>query len=438
MQITIVGTGYVGLVTGACLAELGNQVTCVDIDSQKIEKLKKGIIPIYEPGLEELVKKNHQSERLLYSTKLIETLAEAEVCFIAVGTPSDDDGRADLSYVKKVAQEIGEGLKLHPHYLVVVNKSTVPIGTGAMVSGIIKEKYTGEFSVVSNPEFLREGSALDDFMNPDRVVIGDGDECARKIMKKIYEPLNCPIIHTDVVTAEMIKYASNAMLATQLSFINSIANICEAVGANVDQVSDGMRYDKRIGKHAFIKAGPGYGGSCFPKDVKALIHIAHDHGYHFSILEEVEDVNKLQKMSVARKVKNLLSDDLSQKIIAVWGLAFKPKTDDMRESPAIDIIIELQKAGAKIQAYDPVAQTEAQKILQDIKYCSTAQETLNNANCLVIVTDWDEFKQLDKKMIKDLLVEPNIVDSRNIYDLTEMRELGFNYISVGRPAVLKK
>jgi UDPglucose 6-dehydrogenase len=435
MKITIVGTGYVGLVTGTCLAELGNQVLCVDVDEKKINNLKNGIIPIYEPGLEELVEKNNKMGRLNYSTKLADAIKDAEVCFIAVGTPSDDEGRADLKYVKAVAREIGQGLKNYPHYLVVVNKSTVPIGTGEMVKNIIQVEYSGEFDVVSNPEFLKEGSALDDFMNPDRVVVGDGSERARKLMTKIYEPLNCPIIYTNVVTAELIKYASNSMLATQISFINSIANICEQVGANVEQVSEGMRHDKRIGKNAFLRAGAGYGGSCFPKDVKALIHIAHDFGYHFSILEQVEDVNKLQKLSIVRKVRRILNDELEGKTIAIWGLAFKPKTDDIREAPAVEIIKELQRMNVKIKAYDPVAQKEAEKELSDVEYCLSPQETAKGADCLVIATEWDEFRQLDKQELKKLMKNLNIVDGRNIYNPSEMKELGFRYISVGREDV---
>lgn len=428
MKITVIGTGYVGLVQAACLADLGNEVWGIDIDKNKIANLKKGIIPIYEPGLEEIVKRNYKEGRLKFDTNLAPAVKKTEVIFIAVGTPPKNDGQADLSYVEAAAEEIAKNMN---GYKLIVNKSTVPIGTGDMVANIVRKYYKGSFDVASNPEFLREGSAVSDFMNPDRVVVGNASEKAKKILTKLYQPLNCPILYTDVKTAEMVKYASNSMLATQISFINSIANICERVGANVEDVAQGMKLDGRIGKRSFLAAGVGYGGSCFPKDVKALIQIARKYDYKFTILDSVEDVNYYQRQALTDKILRALKSPRG-KTVAVWGLAFKPKTDDMREAPSIDIIENLQAQNIKIQAYDPVAQEQAKKILKNTTYFSNPYETVRNADALVILTEWDEFKQIDLAKVKKLLHAPLIVDGRNIYDPAEMKKLGFEYISIGR------
>jgi UDPglucose 6-dehydrogenase len=431
MKIVTIGTGYVGLVTGTCLAELGNNVTCVDVDAKKINQLKRGKSPIYEPGLEELIKRNKEEGRLTFTTSLKTVVKNAEVIFIAVGTPPKPNGEADLQYVEAVAEEIGKNLK---NYAVIVNKSTVPIGTGNLVTNIIKKHYRGNFDVVSNPEFLREGEAVNDSLKPDRVVIGNSSPKALKIMKNLYKPLRCPIISTNRETSEMIKYASNSLLAVEISFINNIANICEKVGADVTKVAEGMRYDRRIGKRAFLDAGAGYGGSCFPKDVQALIKIAKKYKTNFKILNETEAVNKKQKTSLVSKLKKVLPT-LKNTRIAIWGLSFKPKTDDMREAPSIEIINALQKEGAKIIAFDPVAQEESKKILKNIQYAKNPYDTIKGCDALLIVTDWDEFRQLDKQKIKKLLKKPVIVDGRNIYDPKEMCQLEFEYISVGRPHI---
>jgi UDPglucose 6-dehydrogenase len=352
-----------------------------------------------------------------------------KVVFIAVGTPSDKDGQADLRYVKQVAEEIAQHMK---DYRVVVNKSTVPVGTGDIVKAIIQKKYKGNFSVVSNPEFLREGSAIYDTMNPDRVVIGNGDGKARKIMEELYRPFKAPIVFTDVKSAELIKYASNSMLATQISFINSLANICEKVGADVDFVAEGMKLDKRIGKHSFLSAGGGYGGSCFPKDVKALIKASDKYGYNFSILKAVEDVNDAQKRHVVTKTKKLIGS-LKGKKIGIWGLAFKPHTDDMRESISIVVIDKLLQDGAKVKAFDPVAQDEARKIFKDkITYCEDVWEAVKNVDALIILTEWPEFKEIDLFKLKKIMDKPYIMDARNIFTLEEMEEKGFHYLSIGR------
>lgn len=428
MNIVAIGTGYVGLVTATCFAELGNTVTGVDINEEKIAKLKQGILPIYEPGLEEMVKRNMNAHRLTFTTTLASAMEHAEVIFIAVGTPPKENGEADLQYVVAAAEEIGKNLK---NYAVIVNKSTVPIGTGNFVAGIIKKHGKGEFDVVSNPEFLREGVAIEDFMKPDRVVIGNGSDRAEKIMRELYKPLNCPVLNTNLETAEMIKYASNSLLATEISFINSVANLCEKVGADVTKVAEGMRLDKRIGKNAFLDAGVGYGGSCFPKDVKALIEISRAHSVPFTILEEVDRANDIQKKSVVPKLQSLIPELKGAKI-AIWGLAFKPQTDDMREAPSIPIIEELQRAGAIISAFDPVAQEEAKKHLKNVSFAATPYDAIENADGLIIVTEWKEFLQIDKDNVKRLMKAPNIIDGRNIYDPNEMKELGFHYISMGR------
>lgn len=430
-KITVIGVGYVGLVTGTCLSELGHQVIGVDIDKNKIENLKKGIIPIYEEGLEELVKKNSKEGRLSFTTEVAEAVKESEVIFIAVGTPPLTDGSVNLEYVEKVAEDIGKNMN---SYKVIVNKSTVPIGTGESVTKIIKKFYDGEFDVVSNPEFLREGSAVNDFMNPDRIVIGNGSKKAEEILKDVYKDFkNSEMVLTDIKTAELIKYTSNAFLATEISFINSVANICEKIGANVEDVANGMMLDKRIGKKAFLHAGVGYGGSCFPKDVKGLIQIAKENGVDFKILEATDNTNDVQKKSLLPKIQKLLGDDLNGKIITIWGLAFKPNTDDMREAPSLVLIKQLLDKGVNIKVFDPVAQEVAKGILKDsVVYESNLLESAKDSDCLVIVTDWSEFKTVDLKELKSLLKFPNIIDGRNIFDLKEIKKEGFEYISVGR------
>lgn len=428
MKITVIGTGYVGLVQAACMADLGNDVWGIDIDEKKISNLKKGIIPIYEPGLEEIVNRNYKEGRLKFSTDLGPAVKESEIIFIAVGTPPGEDGSADLQYVVAAAGQIAKSMD---SYKLVVNKSTVPIGTGDMVRKEISNHYKGEFDVASNPEFLREGSAVPDFMHPDRVVVGNASKKAKELLEKLYKPLDCPILFTDIKTAEMIKYASNSMLAVQISFINSIANICENVGANVEDVSLGMKLDGRIGKRSFLGAGIGYGGSCFPKDVKALIHIARRHDYKFEILEKVEEVNASQRQNFTNKILRALKNP-HNKTVAIWGLAFKPKTDDMREAPSVEIINNLQKQGVIINAYDPVAEEEAKKILKNINFASDPYKVIKGADALVICTEWDEFRQIDLEKVKKTLKTPLIIDGRNVYDPKEMKDLGFEYISVGR------
>lgn len=429
MKVLIIGTGYVGLVQGVCLAELGNDVICIDLIEEKVAKLKKGISPIYEPGIEELIVKNIKAGRINFSTSLKDNIAEAEIIFIAVGTPPDEDGRADLKYVLAAAEDIGKNLK---KYAVVVNKSTVPIGTGEMVRKTIEKHYKGDFDVVSNPEFLREGSAIEDWMKPDRVVIGDsnGHKAAKKVAK-LYEVLESPILITNLEAAEMIKYASNSFLATQISFINSIAAICEKVGADVIQVSQGMKLDGRIGKRAFLNAGLGYGGSCFPKDVEALIQIANDNKVDFKILEEVEAANKTQRTKFVEKIKSKLGS-LKGKKIAVWGIAFKPKTDDIRMAPSVPIIKQLKSLGAEIVAFDPVAQENLNIVMPEIEFNDNATNACKDADALAIITEWDEFKHIDLKKIKKIMKKPVIFDGRNIYEPENMRELGFEYYSIGR------
>ena len=429
MKIIVIGTGYVGLIQGVCLAELGNEVVCIDIDANKVKKLKKGISPIYEPGIEELIHQNLEDGRIKFDISLKDNIKDAEVIFIAVGTPSDESGRAELKYVLAAAEDIGKSLK---NYAVIVNKSTVPIGTGELVKKTIQKHYKGKFDVVSNPEFLKEGSAVDDFMHPDRVVLGsnNGADAAKKVAR-LYEILGSPILITNLETAEMIKYASNSYLATQISFINSVANICEKVGADVTEVSKGMKLDKRIGGRAFLSAGLGYGGSCFPKDVQALVQIARDNEVDFKILEEVEAVNKNQRQKMVLKIKNVLGE-LKGKKIAVWGVAFKPRTDDVRDAPAITIIEALTDLGAKIVAYDPVAEETAEQVLPDVKFAKKSIEACKDASALVVITEWNEFKQIDLNKIKQVMKKPIIFDGRNIYNPTEMKKLGFEYYSIGR------
>ena len=429
MKITIIGTGYVGLVTGTCLSDLGNNVTCVDIDESKIEKLNKGHVPIYEPGLKELIDRNVKEKRLSFTTNLKSAIKSAEVIFICVGTPSKESGEADLSCVEDVARQIADNAE---DYKVIVEKSTVPVQTGEKVAETVKtyNPHKIEFDVVSNPEFLKEGSAVDDFMNPDRVVVGVSSKKAEEIMRKLYEPLKAPIIVTDVRSAEIIKHASNSFLATKISFINAIANICEKVGANIEQVAEGMGYDKRIGK-AFLRAGIGYGGSCFPKDVDAFVRIAEKNGYNFSILKEVQNANEEQKRRFIKKIEDALWI-VKGKTIGILGLAFKPNTDDMRRAPSIDVINALQKEGAKIQAYDPEATETAKEVFKDVTYCKDPYEAAKDADALIILTEWNEFKELDIKKIKQLLKQPLVLDGRNIYDPEAMKKEGFKYISIGR------
>jgi len=428
-KITVVGTGYVGLVTGACLADIGHRVICVDIDKNKIENLKKGIIPIYEPGLTEIVKKNFENGNLEFTTDTGAAVKKSEVVFIAVGTPSLPDGSVNLDYVKKAAEDIARAMN---GYKVIVDKSTVPVGTGDVVGRTIAKYYSGDFQVVSNPEFLKEGDAVNDFMNPDRIVIGSDDKKAEEIMLSLYEKLGGERVLTTVKNSELIKYASNAYLATSISFINSVANICEKVGADVNEVSRGMRADKRIGQYAFLAAGVGYGGSCFPKDVKGMIQTANENEIGFEILDSVEATNEAQKKSLLPKIQKLLGENLSGKKIAIWGLAFKPETDDVRDSPALTIIKQLKDRDVEIEAFDPIAAENMKKEVADLNIVNDMYECLNEAECLVIVTEWKQFKQADLLKIKSLLKSPNIVDGRNIFKVEEMKKLGFNYLSVGR------
>lgn len=440
MKITVIGTGYVGLVTGTCFAEMGNEVTCIDVDKIKIDKLKQGIIPIYEPGLEPMVQQNMERETLTFSTKLTDSLNDAEAVFIAVGTPMGEDGSADLQYVLSVAKQLGQEMN---HPLVIVDKSTVPIGTADKVKATIQhelEKRNVEikFWVVSNPEFLKEGAAVDDFMKPDRVVVGADSEEAMQLMRRLYAPFlhnHDRFIGMDIRSAEMTKYAANAMLATKISFMNEIANICERVGADVNQVRIGIGSDNRIG-YSFIYPGAGYGGSCFPKDVKALKHIADEVGYKARLITSVEEVNNDQKLVVAQKVIKRFGDDLSGKTFALWGLAFKPGTDDMREAPAIYVVKELVSRGAFIKAYDPKAMDEAQhfylKGVQNISYCPTKYDVLKNADALILLTEWKEFRSPDFEEIKKLLKQPVIFDGRNQYNAFKLDENGFEYYQIGK------
>jgi UDPglucose 6-dehydrogenase len=441
MKISVIGTGYVGLVSGTCFAETGVTVTCIDIDRQKIEMLNKGHIPIYEPGLEDIYKKNVEKGRLTFSTNLEESIKDADAVFIAVGTPPDEDGSADLKYVLGVAREIGKSLD---HYIVVVTKSTVPVGTSARVKSAILEELKKRgvnipFDVASNPEFLKEGSAVDDFLKPDRIVIGTESENAQKVMSRLYKPFllnGHPIIFMDILSSEMTKYAANSMLATKISFINDIANLCEIVGADVDSVRKGIGSDVRIG-YKFIYPGTGYGGSCFPKDVQALVRTADENGYSLDILKAVEAVNYRQKTVLFSKIYRHFNGDLKGKKIALWGLAFKPKTDDMREAPSLVIIDKLLEAGASVIAYDPVAMQEAQRILGDkIDYAKDEYEVCIDADALVLVTEWSEFRSPNFRVLKKLLKNKLIFDGRNIYDPVEMAEQGFSYYAIGRKPVL--
>lgn len=436
MKVAIVGSGYVGLVTGTCFSEVGIDVVCVDIDQKKIDNLKKGIVPIYEPGLEEMLHRNMRKGRLNFTTKIAEALEYCDALFIAVGTPPDEDGSADLKYVLDVARECGKYMK---DYLLVVTKSTVPVGTAAKVKATLQEELTKRgvtipFDVASNPEFLKEGAAIEDFLKPDRIVVGLDSPRAEDLMKSLYKPFTLnghPVIFMDITSAEMTKYAANSMLATKISFMNDIANLCEIVGADINMVRKGIGSDSRIGTK-FIYPGIGYGGSCFPKDVQALIKTAHQFKYELRVLKAVEAVNHDQKSVLFNKIMEYFKGDLKGKTIAIWGLSFKPQTDDMREAPSLVIIQKLLEAGAHVKAYDPVAMKEAKHHLGDsIVYSEDQYETLIDADCLALVTEWPEFKFPNLKIMKKLLSTPAVFDGRNIYDQGEMKRNGFDYFCIG-------
>lgn len=436
MKIVVVGTGYVGLVTGTCFAEVGIDVTCVDIDLKKIENLKKGIMPIYEPGLEEMVIKNFEAKRLTFSTDLGEAIKGADVAFVAVGTPPGEDGSADLKYVLAVAREIGENMN---SYGVVVTKSTVPVGTAEKVKVALQEALDKRgvdlpFDVASNPEFLKEGAAIDDFLRPDRIVIGVASPKAQEIMTKLYKPFTLnghPVIFMDIPSAEMTKYAANAMLATKISFMNDVANLCEIVGADVNLVRKGIGSDPRIG-NKFIYPGIGYGGSCFPKDVKALIKTAAQKGYNMRVLKAVEEVNEAQKEVLFNKVTKHFGADLSGKTFGFWGLSFKPKTDDMREAPSVVIIEHLLAAGAKVKAFDPVAMEEAKHMIGNrIEYCAEQYETLKGVDALILATEWPEFRFPNFDLMNEIMKNKVVFDGRNIYEGDDLREKGYAYYGIG-------
>lgn len=437
MKIAIVGTGYVGLVTGTCFAEIGVDVTCVDTNIKKIKALEEGVIPIYEPGLEEMVLRNTKSGRLKFTTSLESCLNDVEVIFSAVGTPPDEDGSADLSYVLAVARTIGQNMN---KYKLVVTKSTVPVGTAQKVRNVIQKELdqrgvTIEFDVASNPEFLKEGNAISDFMSPDRVVVGVESERAKKIMSKLYKPFllnNFRVIFMDIPSAEMTKYAANSMLATRISFMNDIANLCELVGADVNMVRSGIGSDTRIGRK-FLYPGIGYGGSCFPKDVKALIKTAEQNGYDMRVLRAVEEVNEIQKSALFEKLLKLFNNKLKDKTIAIWGLAFKPETDDMREAPALVLIDKLRQAGCKIRVYDPAAMEECKRRIGDsVYYAHDMYDAVLDTDVLMLVTEWKEFRLPSWPVIKKTMTQPIVLDGRNIYDKKEMEEQGFIYHCIGK------
>ena len=436
MKVAIVGSGYVGLVTGTCFSEVGIDVVCVDIDQRKIENLNKGIVPIFEPGLEEMLLRNMKKGRLSFTTSISEALSDTEVLFIAVGTPPDEDGSADLKYVTAVARDCGKYMN---EYLLVVTKSTVPVGTAAIVRSAIQDELGKrgvdiDFDVASNPEFLKEGAAIDDFLKPDRIVIGLDSPRAEELMKSLYKPFTLnghPVIFMDITSAEMTKYAANSMLATKISFMNDVANLCEIVGADINMVRRGIGSDSRIG-NKFIYPGIGYGGSCFPKDVQALIRTADSFKYELRLLKAVEAVNKDQKMVLFNKIMKYFGGDMNGKTIAVWGLSFKPQTDDMREAPSLIIIRKLLESGAVVKAYDPVAMIEAKHHFGDsITYVDDQYEALIDADCLALVTEWPEFRFPNFKIVKKLMTNPVIVDGRNIYDRGEMKRMGFEYYCIG-------
>ncbi|HPC41768.1 MAG TPA: UDP-glucose/GDP-mannose dehydrogenase family protein [Spirochaetota bacterium] len=439
MKLAVIGTGYVGLVTGTCFADMGNDVWCIDIDEKKIEGLKNGVLPIYEPGLDELVKRNYDEGRLRFTTNLKEGIAESTYAFIAVGTPSDEDGSADLQHVLDVARQIGRCLE---KYIVIVDKSTVPVGTAEKVRQAVREELDKQgkkdisFDVVSNPEFLKEGNAVEDFIKPDRVIIGADNARAADLMRDLYSTFvrkGDRVMTMDIPSAELTKYAANAMLATRISFMNELSHLCEASGADIESVRRGIGSDSRIGT-AFLYAGIGYGGSCFPKDVKALIYTLKDFGFDAKILSAVEEVNKEQRRAFVSKVVKHMGENLSGKTFAVWGLAFKPQTDDMREAPAIDIITELRKRGASFKAYDPIAVDNARHIIGDekIEYVKNNYDTLKGADALLLLTEWHHFRKPDFDKIKSLMKAPVIFDGRNQYEPAKMKEMGFRYYSIGR------
>jgi len=429
MKICVIGTGYVGLVTGACLAQMGHQVVCTDVDEEKISKLCHGLMPIYEPGLDEIVTENRKRMNLEFSTNIEAGVKASELIFICVGTPSDENGAADLSSVKKVAKKIGRAIN---SYKIIVNKSTVPVGSIRLVSNLIRENASDfyNFDVVSNPEFLREGTAVSDFFKPDRIIIGSTNEKASAVMEELYRPLKAPVLITDPESSEMTKYASNAFLATKISFINEIARICEKIGADVKEVAKGMGYDKRIGPE-FLEAGAGWGGSCLPKDSKALVKMAEEHNCNFSLLEGAVRINEEQQNYVTSKVEKMVGE-LRGKRIGVMGLSFKPNTDDVRDSPAIAIIEKIKAKGAKVKVYDPVAEENFKKILTDVEYCDDAYQVTEGSNALLFLTAWEEFKNLDFPKIKELIEFPAIVDARNCLDPGALREMGFLYEGIGR------
>jgi UDPglucose 6-dehydrogenase len=432
MNICVIGTGYVGLVSGVCFSDAGNKVTCLDIDAQKVENLRKGIIPIYEPGLTELVEKNIKVERLSFTTDYDEGMKDADLVIIAVGTPPKENGEANLQYIEAAARSIAEHLD---DYKVIVTKSTVPVGTGATIKGIIKEVVGHEnFDVASNPEFLREGSAIYDTVNMERAVIGVESEKAEALLKELHAPFTKNVVVTNIETSEMIKYASNAFLATKISFINEVANVCELVGADVTKVAEGMGYDPRIGPQ-FLNAGIGYGGSCFPKDTSALVKIADQVGYDFKIVKDVEAVNGLQRYKVVDKLLEAFNGDLTNKKIAVLGLAFKPNTDDMRDAPSVDVIPKLQEHGTEIVAYDRIAEKNAKAIIPDLQTGQDLYEVIQGSDAILILTEWDEVRELDLQKVSEIADRKVIVDGRNIFDPALMEEKGFYYASIGRKTV---
>ena len=432
MHIAVIGTGYVGLVSGACFAEFGIDVTCVDVDTIKVENLNKGIIPIYEPGLDTIVEKNVAAGRLHFTTDIKAAVMQALVVFLAVGTPPQADGSPDMSYYRQAAKDVADAMN---GYKVLVTKSTVPVGTGEWLRNFVSENLTIEtdFGVASNPEFLREGAAIQDFMRPDRVVVGSNEERAIEVMKELYRPLyliETPVVITSLEAAELIKYAANAFLATKITFINEIANLCDAIGCDVHDVAKGMGMDNRIGRK-FLHPGPGYGGSCFPKDTRALTTVADKYGVETRIVDAVVEANERQRDAMIPKIEKLVGD-LKGKKIGVLGLSFKPETDDMRESPATDIINAVIARGATVKAFDPVAMTEAKHYLPDIEYATDEYDAIDGADVLVIVTEWNQFRALDMEKVKSLLNSPKVVDLRNIYEPKDMRDMGFEYVGVGR------
>jgi len=429
MKISIIGSGYVGLVTGTCFADLGNIVICADNDPDKVKMLKKGVSPIYEPGLEEMIERNISKGRLKFTGSVKEAVTKSEVIFICVGTPSKENGEADLIGIENVSRDIAKHIT---SYRLIVEKSTVPVETGERVKEIIKyiRGNKVKFDVASNPEFLREGSAIQDFMKPDRVVIGAGSKKARDLLIQLYEPLNAPIVLTDIKGAEIIKHAANSLLATKISFINAISIICEKVGTDVTEVARGIGLDRRISMN-FLNAGIGYGGSCFPKDVDAFIHICRKLGYNFGLLKEVRKINEFQRNIAVRKTEEMLWN-LQGKTVGILGLSFKPNTDDIRSAPSIDIIKKLQEDGCKIRVYDPKAMDKARDALNNVKFCKNAYDVAKGSHCLLVLTEWNEFKELDFSKIKKSLAQPIIIDGRNLYDPEKMKTLGFRYTGIGR------